>query len=309
MDLALFVDHQSVHVLVGSDVHRAAIDFRAGGEGIEEQFVTAFHAVAVDQLQGVAIEGSDGAAHGVDHQVAIERHAHAEGGIHWYADAVLGLFIVEQFFWQLHLLGELHTRLRVFVVVLINAEHPARTGADEGVIAGQQRIDCAANQLIGGAGQHAVGLRIHVVQQAFLVLGFKELTGLGSLLKTLFRRDRLVVGQFHRQVDAGHFSEFEVVFDLHLAQRKPGPEPVHVGIADLVGVLHQAARFVGQYTVGVRRHLVGTAWHGNAGAVGRAVVPVRLVVVGLRQIRVDRRALAGSGQYRDSQAGGQKRPM
>ncbi|MNT09313.1 hypothetical protein D3C72_1440910 [compost metagenome] len=143
MELAIFVDNQTVHVLVGGDIHRATIDFRAGGEGVEEHLVIAFKAVTVDQFQGVAIEGGDGATHGVDHQVTIEGHAHAEGGVHRHTDSALGPFVIEQRIWQLHFLGQFHPGSRVFGVVLVDAEHTTGTGADKGVIAGQDRIDSA----------------------------------------------------------------------------------------------------------------------------------------------------------------------
>ncbi|MNO88002.1 hypothetical protein D3C76_794360 [compost metagenome] len=308
VDLALLVDHQAVHVLVGRDIHRAAIDFRAGGEGVEEQFVAAFDAVAVDQFQRGAVEGGHGSAHGVDHQEAVGGHAHAKGGVHRHANTVFGLFIVEQFIRKLHFPGELHAGARVLVIVLVDAEHPASAGTNEGIVAGQQGIDSAAQQLVSGAGQHAVRLRTHVIEQTFLVLGLEKLAGLRGLLQTLFRGDRLVIGQFDRQVDAGHFGELEVVRDLHLAQRKTGPEPVQVGIANLVAVLHQAARLIGQYTVGVRGHFVSTTRHGDVGAVRGPIVPMGLVVVGLRQIRVGRCDL-GQGQRRNRQQSRQQCPM
>nr|WP_224794362.1 CoA transferase [Pseudomonas fluorescens] len=52
---------------------------------------------------------------------------------------------------------------------------------------------------------------------------------LRGLLQALLRGHRLVVRQFHRQVDTGDFTEREVVVDLQLAQGKPRPVPVHNG--------------------------------------------------------------------------------
>ncbi|MNQ94377.1 hypothetical protein D3C85_1098930 [compost metagenome] len=310
MDLALLVDHQAVHVLVGGDIDRATIDFRPGGEGVEEHLVTAFNAVAVDQFQRLAIEGGNRAAHGVDHQVTIEGHAHAKGGVHRDADATLGLLVVEQLVRQLGFTGELHARRRIFRVVLVDAKYPAGTGTNEGVVTGQHRVDRTAQQLVGGAAQHAVGLRRHVVQQAFFILGFEKLAGFGRLLQALLRADRLVVGQFHRQVDAGDLGEFEVVFDLQFAQGIAGPEPVQIGTADLVGVLDQAARFIRHDAVGVRRDLVGAARDADIGTVRGGVVPVRLVVVGLRQVRVGRCNLSlGHGQGGGGHARCQQRPV
>ncbi|MCY1452660.1 hypothetical protein D9M71_695910 [compost metagenome] len=91
-------------------------------------------------------------------------------------------------------MGQFHARGRVFGVILVYAEHPAGTGADEGVVTGQQRVDGAAQQLVGGGRQHAVGLRLHVVEQAFLILGVEELTGLGGLLQAFLGGHRRVVG-------------------------------------------------------------------------------------------------------------------
>ncbi|MNP07855.1 hypothetical protein D3C76_998990 [compost metagenome] len=114
--------------------------------------------------------------------------------------------------------GQLHTGRRIFRVVLVDAKYPSCARANECIVSCQQRIHRAAHHLVGSTGEHAVGLRAHVLEQSFLILCFEELSSLGGLLQPLFRRDRLVIGQLYREIETSNFSELEVVIDLELAQ-------------------------------------------------------------------------------------------
>ncbi|MNF99839.1 hypothetical protein D3C84_827560 [compost metagenome] len=170
MNLALGIDHQAVHVLVRGHIDRPATRLITIGKTIEEQFVRAIDGVGVDDFEGFRIEGDDFAADGVEHQITVEGHAHAEVEIDRKIGATLDLLVVVQRLRQHTHQRCAHAGVRLFRIKLVDTENLPATGTDEGVFTGQHRIESAATQLIVDAADHSVRLSTHVVEQALLVL-------------------------------------------------------------------------------------------------------------------------------------------
>ncbi|MNE56612.1 hypothetical protein D3C80_1515330 [compost metagenome] len=100
MDLAFGIHHQAIHVLVRGHVDRSAARLIAIGKTVEEQFVRAIDGIGINDFQGFRIEGNDFAANRVEHQVAVERHAHAEIEVDREISATLDLLVVIKRFRQ-----------------------------------------------------------------------------------------------------------------------------------------------------------------------------------------------------------------
>ncbi|MNV05204.1 hypothetical protein D3C71_955310 [compost metagenome] len=292
MNLALGIHHQAIHVLVRGHIDRAAARLIAIGKTIEEQFVRAIDGIGIDDFEGFRVEGDDFAANGVEDQKAVESHAHAKVEVDREISAALDLFVVVQRFRQQTHQRCSHARVRFFRIELIDAENLPATGTDEGIFAGQHRIQGAATQLIVDAADHSIRLPAHIVEQTLLVLVVEQPLDILSLLQALSVADLLKLRQLQRHFGACHFNQLAIDFVV-LAQAKAGPPPRDHGVTDLVDEMRHAARIAGQVRHRLRCQFVGTTRHRNLSAVGLRTVPMRLIAEGLGQIRVHRRGRLG----------------